>query len=57
LADEKGIDFYYKNRERAFAQKFGHIKPNLEEFIEIEETKVGGGKKVFKFSPKVSEVA
>lgn len=49
LAETRGVDFYFKGKERAFAQKLTRLKPNLEQFFDITEREAGSRKKLFSF--------
>lgn len=56
LAETRGVDFYFKGKERAFAQKLTRLKPNLEQFFDITEREAGSRKKLFSFRILAQEV-
>ncbi|HDY89344.1 MAG TPA: hypothetical protein ENH82_14660 [bacterium] len=52
LASEKQIDFFYKDKCRAFAQHLRNIISNLSEFIKVEERMASGRKRLYRFAQK-----
>ena len=52
MATEKQIDFFYKDKSRAFAYHLKNIVFNLADFLDIEENIVGGRKHLYRFSQK-----
>lgn len=44
IADDKKIDFFYKNKLRPFANKMASLKSTLEKLFDIEEESKGGHK-------------
>jgi hypothetical protein len=52
VAEDRGADFYFKGKERAFAQKMVRIRPNLEQFFEITELPGRSRSRKFQFKPR-----
>ncbi|MBU2626254.1 MAG: ATP-binding protein, partial [candidate division Zixibacteria bacterium] len=53
IAEDKNIGFYYKGKERAFAQKFRHLVSDLGEQFEIAHRMVHGGRRLYTIKLKI----
>jgi hypothetical protein len=53
IAEDLGEKFLYKNH-RSFSQKLSNIRSNLESFFDIKERSIGGHRKLYAYSLKVS---
>jgi hypothetical protein len=55
VAEKTKVEFPYKGKVRAFAQRMSQLRSNLKEFFIITERPAGGHKTLFSFTPKQEE--
>ena len=55
IAENNGIEFWYKDKTRAFAQRLRNLKSSLQKYFVMSERKGSGRKRFLSFLPRNSE--